>query len=188
MTPANRAPKVSLFGVPIVYTEPVAWQTGYASRLNGPDSFVFRQYEGGGESVTLYLSDEGKTWHRAGCDPIGPALPGPDRDGTTPGSALYNTMTPGSPIAWVYLPENHRALWETRASAVIAAHDAGKETERVDRWAVFDPDDETWWDGDEWNTDKSVRALYARYSGAAVQCSGNARAVRITTRRRRVVK
>lgn len=184
MTPANRAPKVSLFGVPIIYTEPVAWQTGYASRLNGPDSFVFRQYEGGGESVTLYLSDEGKTWHRAGCDPIGAALPVAVKEKT-----MGDVAREAVPIA-VRLGQlaSSQSTWDYVASAVIAAHEASVRTEKVDRWAVFDPDDETWWDGDEWTTDKTKRALYATYSAAWGQCTGNARAVKVTTTRRRRVK
>lgn len=178
MTPANRAPKVSLFGVPIVYTEPVAWQTGYASRLNGPDSFVFRQYEGGGESVTLYLSDEGKTWHRAGCDPIGPALPAP----------AAKSLGEVAADAW----DRHgpyEARWSYVASAVIAAHEAGRgEPVTSTAWAIYDPDTKMWWGDGHYVGSRSGRVLFDDRDEAKRMLDFKQRLVRITTRRRRVVK
>ena len=158
--PANRAPR-------FVVMDPTGGAEAICSDEAGARAYAARHHARG--LFTIH--------------PIGAALPAKVAV-TSPGRVLYERLHgPGRDYGSTTWPE----IYESTAQAVIAAHEAGKpkvEYETVTRWAVFDSDDETWWDGDEWTTDKSKRALYARYSGAAGQCSGNARAVRITTRRR----
>jgi hypothetical protein len=106
--------------------------------------------------------------------PIGPALPAP-----TPVKTLGEVARDASSAG---------KNWDGIASAVIAAHEAGRETERVVRWAVrLAPG---WFGSNFCNANKSERTLFnlREHAEAIAQSFTGARIVRITTRRRRVVK
>lgn len=109
--------------------------------------------------------------------PIGPALPAP----------AAKSLGEVAADAW----DRHgpyEARWSYVASAVIAAHDAGRETERIVRWAVrLAPG---WFGSNFCNANKSERTLFNLREHAEViaQSFTGARIVPVPARRRRVVK
>ena len=122
--------------------------------------------------------------------PIGPALPGP--------APVPAQKTLGQVCGDTYLGTSKPAseAWELAATAVIAAHEAGKETERVVRYAIQDSNG-WWFTGTTASPDVSRRATFAspeiargvlEVSGCHSEYQKHTKIVRITTRRRRVVK
>ncbi len=123
--------------------------------------------------------------------PIGPALPAPapvKAMGEVVREHLF-TVFACEGIPWSKLCEKDRAVYEAAAAAVIAAHEAGRETETVVRWAVFDTTDGTWWDnnGEKWSRDKNDRTLFPSRELADHAPESGERLVKVTTTRRRRV-
>lgn len=198
-TPANRAPKVSLFGAPVVFEDDTgSWVPGYVAGHPSTGRILVRSYDGREDRVLL-VSDDDVTWRRAdgtipfepttpADDPIGPALPGPapvKTMGQVCAEAFWNDDSFGDEFA--NLGSGPRSDWSRAATAVIAAHEAGREWETVTRWAVRRTTDGLWANGIVWGP-KRERALYATPTHAEYGRLGNERLVRITTRRRQVVK
>lgn len=195
-TPANRAPKVSLFGAPVVFEDDTgSWVPGYVAGHPSTGRILVRSYDGREDRVLL-VSDDDVTWRRAdGTIPFEPTTPADDPIGPALPAAVAVTKSLGQVAFEAFTRNGHHwqsadyPSWERTAQAVIAAHEAGREMERVVRWAVFDPEDGTWWNGSSWSEEKSDRALYTKKSYASAQSFNGDTVVKVTiTRRRRVVK
>jgi len=106
--------------------------------------------------------------------PIGPALPAKVAAKSL-GQVACNAGSKGMYVDW-----------DAAAAAVIAAHEAGRgAAETVVRWAIRRGDQ--WGTGIGWGA-KEFRALFATRKCATYGRIGDEKVVRITTRRRRVVK
>lgn len=195
-TPANRAPKVSLFGAPVVFEDDTgSWVPGYVAGHPSTGRILVRSYDGREDRVLL-VSDDDVTWRRAdgtipfepttpADDPLGPALPGP--------APVPAQKTLGQVCGDTYLGTSKPAseAWELAATAVIAAHEAGRGVaERVVRYALRGPDGK-WWSHvkSEYVTDRTQRRLWEDRYEAEKWFEDGDTVVKVTiTRRRRVVK
>ena len=124
--------------------------------------------------------------------PIGPALPGPapvKTMGQVCAEAFWNDDSFGDEFA--NLGSGPRSDWSRAATAVIAAHEAGRGVaERVVRYALRGPDGK-WWSHvkSEYVTDRTQRRLWEDRYEAEKWFEDGDTVVKVTiTRRRRVVK
>jgi len=194
-TPENRAPKVSLFGAPVVFEDDTgSWVPGYVAGHPSTGRILVRSYDGREDRVLL-VSDDDVTWRRAdGTIPFEPTTPADDPIGPALPAAVAVTKSLGQVAFEAFTRNGHHwqsadyPSWERTAQAVIAAHEAGREMERVVRWAVrLAPG---WFGSNFCNANKSERTLFNLREHAEViaQSFTGARIVPVPTRRRRVVK
>lgn len=157
-TPANRAPK-------FVVIDRTGFASGAFDSIDGARS----------ESEKCDRNDPDAAPHLV--HPLGPALPA---------KVAVKTPVQVAIDAWHKTQRGYPGNFEDVASAVIAAHEAGREWVRVVRWAVWCPRDRSWWTGETWTEDKSKRALYATRDGAEANRNEDIdRLVKVTTTRRR---